>query len=170
MLPTDNQEMVRTKRLLTAALLISIPTSIISAVMTALTLGAPGAGAVILIAPIGNTIALTWVRVRPKAYPGVMHFVAAFNMIISLTIVALSGGLLSSGINAVWGVLSVLGAMVVFADRRALAWMFGYLVATVIASVWGHSREPHPSFTLNDAETQGLINLSIVAAFVFLVL
>lgn len=60
--------------------------------------------------------------------------------------------------------------MVVFADRRAIAWLVTYLAATVLASIWGLSREPHPSFSLSDSETQGIINLTIVDAFVFLVL
>lgn len=111
--PTDSQETVRTKRLLTGALLISIPTSFVSAATTAFALGAPGAGAVILIAPIGNVVALALMRARPSAYEGVMHLVAAYNMGISLTIVALSGGLLASGINAVWG-----GALGVGCDGR----------------------------------------------------
>lgn len=166
--PGDNAETVRTKRLLTAALLISIPTSIASALTTAFVLGAPGAGAIISISAASSIAVLTLVKARPSFYPAIMHWVAAYNLLISLTLVVSFGGLLPSGINAIWGMMSVMGAMVVFADRRALIWLAIYVVGTVV--VVASSRNREPVFSFNDAETQGLINLLVVTAFVFFVL
>ncbi|HEX6947136.1 MAG TPA: adenylate/guanylate cyclase domain-containing protein [Acidimicrobiia bacterium] len=167
-LPGDNEETIRTKRLLTAAVIISIPTSIVSALTTAYVFGSPGAGAVIGLSAVGSIVVLTVVKLRPTTYPAVMHFIAAYNILISMGLLVGFGGILPSGINAIWAILSVVGAMVVFADWRALAWFAVYILTLVGATIWSRSNEP--AFSYNDPETQALVNLALVSAFVFFVL
>jgi adenylate cyclase len=164
----DNRETMRAKRLLTGALWISIPTAMLSILQVTLVQGAPRAGMVIGISIATSSLVLLVMWRRPSSFPTVMHFVALANVSVSVGLTVLLGGLLASGITPVWGMLSVLGAIVVFADRRAIYWLGFFVLATVAGTVI--ARQSHPILDTGRSEWAGLFNLMTVVVFVFFVL
>ncbi|HLF61011.1 MAG TPA: adenylate/guanylate cyclase domain-containing protein [Acidimicrobiia bacterium] len=162
--PGDSQDTVRTKRLLTGSLWVSVPAIAIS-VIQLLVFEAPVAAgliAVALIVSLGSLLAL-WVW--PGSYPGVMHVVAGGNIMLSASLVVVFGGLLESGVNSVWGLVVLVGAVVVFGDWRANFWLGFYVVVTVLAAVWANQIEA--LYTLPRAEYVAMFNLMAVVFFVY---
>jgi guanylate cyclase len=90
------------------------------------------------------------------------------NIVVASVLVALFGGLQASGSNALWGYIVLVGAVVVFADRRAIFWLGFFVLSTVAAQMWAASNVP--VFVLEAAEYTGTFNLLIVGGFVFFVL
>ena len=165
--PGDGPETIRTKRLLSGALLVSLPIIAFSVIQLVI-LGAPVAGAVIAIAFVTNLACLAVMSVRPESYPGIMHMIALINIAISAAEIVIVGGLLASGVNSVWGLVAVIGALAVFGDRRANLWLAFYLVVNVVAVIVSSRVEPIES--LPNADYIALFNLLAVVVFVYGVL
>jgi guanylate cyclase len=165
--PGDSPETIRTKRLLTGALLVSLPIIAFS-VWQLVVLGAPGAGAVIGIAFVTNLGCLVVMSVWPASYPGIMHVIALINIAISAAEIVMMGGLLESGVNSVWGLVALIGAVAVFGDRRANLWLAFYVVANVAAAILAGRVEPIESLPRPDYIA--LFNLLAVVIFVYGVL
>ena len=165
--PGDSPETIRTKSLLTGALLVSLPIIAISVVQLVV-LGAPLAGAVIGIAFVANLGCLFVMTVWPASYPGIMHLIALINIAISAAEMVIMGGLLESGVNSVWGLVALIGALAVFGDRRANLWLVFYLVVNVVAAIVASRVEPIES--LPRANYIALFNLLAVVVFVYVVL
>jgi guanylate cyclase len=164
----DDDETRRTKRLVTGALWVGIPTTLFSSFQMAFEFGIPAAGVIVGFALLANVTALVSVGVRPTSYPGVVHFVAAANMVVASVLVALFGGLQASGSNSLWGVIVLVGTIVVFADRRAILWLGFFLMSTLVAQWWAANNDP--VFILEAAEYIGTFNMFVVVGFVFFVL
>jgi adenylate cyclase len=165
--PDDSLEAVRNKRLLTGALWVALPTIVLSMVQFLL-LRAPIA-ALLLGAPfLAVVTALLVMWLRPSAFPGVLHLVVGVTVLTSMGPVLLFGGLVASGGNAIWGLIAVLGAVVIFADRRAIVWLAVYLSAAIVTAVVGTRIDP--VYTLENAEFVAVRNLVVVILFVFFLL
>ncbi len=165
--PGDSPETMRTKRLLSGALLVSLPIIAFSVVQLVI-LGAPVAGAVIAIAFVVNLGCLAVMSAWPAAYPGIMHVIAGINIAISAAEIVIMGGLLESGVNSVWGLVALIGALAVFGDRRANLWLAFYLLVNVAAAIVASRVEPIES--LPRADYIALFNLLTVVIFVYGVL
>ena len=163
----DSPETIRTKRLLSGALLVSLPIIAFSVVQLVI-LGAPVAGAVISIAFVTNLGCLLVMSAWPATYPGIMHAIALINIAISAAEIVIMGGLLESGVNSVWGLVALIGTLAVFGDRRANFWLVFYLVVNVVAAIVASGVEPIES--LPRADYVALFNLLAVVIFVYGVL
>lgn len=165
--PGDEADTTRTKRLLAGALWIALLTSTVS-VLQFFAADLDAAGYVLATVPPVLSAALFALWQWPSVYPNVMHYLAAQSILVSAVLVILFGGLHASGVNAVWALVAVLGALAIFGDRRASIWLWVFVVSQVVASLWG--RRIDPILELPDPESQSLFNLLVVSVFVFYVL
>ena len=166
-LPGDRPDVIRTKRLFTAAMWASIVTSTVS-VYQLFASDAPLAGLAVSIPILGAAIALIAMRVEPRNFPGVMHVVAAATLCATGPMIVLYGGVYETAGNAVWAVLTVVGAVAIFADRRAHFWLAAFAVTTIGASLVADQLEatyvhPNPEYTV-------LFNTLVVCVFIYVVL
>jgi adenylate cyclase len=162
----DSRETAHVKRLITGALWFSLlfPWPI---VVQLLGEGAPLAALAIFGSFVSTTVALLVMWLRPSSYPGIFHFVIASNLAVSIAMTLLFGGLLASGINFIWAITLTMGAVVVFADGRATAWLIVANVALIASSAAATVIEPR--YENPSAELGAVISLVIVMSFVFFV-
>lgn len=163
----DSRETIRTKRLFIAVLWVSLVTTTLTLVQT-ISQGAPLAAITIAALMLTTLAVLGTMRLRPNSYPAVMHVVVAVSIAVSESLTLLYGGFLESGANAMWGFIAVLGAIVIFEDRRAIGWLAVFVLATWAASVAAAQIEP--TYVLPDPEFQAVFNLIVIMVFVFAVL
>jgi adenylate cyclase len=165
--PGEDLEIRRTKHLFIGVLWISLVTSAITCTQfivrdepaAALTLG------VLLVL----TFAVLWLlRLRPAAYPGVMHLVIGYSVGASVVLTLLFGGFLESGGNAMWGFIAVLGAIVIFEDRRAAAWFVAFVAVMLATTITADRLDP--VYVLPNAEFQAVFNLIVILGFIFAML
>jgi adenylate cyclase len=166
-IPGDRPDLVRIKRLFTAALWVSLATS--SA--TAYQLNASGArwAAVALCLPLSASVTtLALMGVRPATYPSVMHLVAGASMITIVAMVVILGGVFESAGNTLGGLLVVVGAAAIFADRRAHWWLAAFLAS--LAAGFVISQFVEPLYVLPNREYFALFNIVVVGVFVYFIL
>ena len=118
-LPDDPADVVRTKRLITSLMWVTIPVSAFSVYQMVVLFDAPGAGIVIGLLAVAIVSVLIAMWLEPRTYPHVMHVVSFATILVSSVLVVMAGGILESGISHVWGLIAVLAAAAVFADHRA---------------------------------------------------
>jgi guanylate cyclase len=164
-LPTDSQDVRRTKRLLTGILWASIPTTMLSMAQFALVEGEPDMAVVVVLPGLAAAVTLLVVARRPTAYPAIAHLPIGVTIGVAIVVVALSEGFLGSAGNALWGVVAILGAAAVFGDRRATAWMWVYVVGIIVASWVAQWTDPVLDF--EHPERAAVFNVTIVTIFVF---
>ena len=163
----DDRDTVHVKRLITGALLFSLlfPWPIVVQLLAA---DAPLAALAVSMSFVSSAIVLVVMWLRPTSYPGIFHVVVASNLGVSIALTLLFGGFLASGINFIWAITLTIGAVAVFGDRRAIAWLAVAVVAfvstTVAAEVIG------PLYENPDAELGASISFLIVMVFVFYLL
>ncbi|MFZ0627018.1 MAG: adenylate/guanylate cyclase domain-containing protein [Acidimicrobiia bacterium] len=160
----DDAGTVRSKRLLTGALAVSGLTSALSAYAQA-GFSAPLASLAIALTAVVSIASLVAMWRRPRTYPAVMHYVTATSLAVSGAVTIMYGGIIESGAAPVWGVITILGALVIFADRRATFWMVTF-VLTTLASVWVADRVD-PIYRLDDPASLVVFNLLVVMVFVY---
>ncbi len=160
----DDPGTVRSKRLLTGALAVSLFTSSVSVYLDYRS-GARFAAMAIgltLTTSLGSLLAM-WRS--PATYPGVMHFVLASTLVASGAVTVMFGGIAESGASTVWGVITILGAVVIFADRRATFWLVAFVVSTLVSVWWGEFADP--IYILENPRSSVLFNLLVVLVFVY---
>jgi adenylate cyclase len=160
----DDAGTVRSKRLLTGALAVSVFTSALSA-YTQAGFSAPLASLAIALTALVAIASLVAMWRRPSTYPAVMHYVTATSLAISAAVTVMYGGIIESGAAPVWGVITILGALVIFADRRATFWLAMFVLST-LASVWVADRVD-PIYRLDDPSSLVVFNLLVVMVFVY---
>lgn len=163
----DTRETRRTRRLFVAVLWISLVTSSLTLVQLAMQ-DAFLAALCLATLMLTTIVVLVAMGIRPDSYPEVMHVVVGTSIAVSEILTLLYGGFLESGANAMWGFIAVLGAIVIFEDRRAVAWLVVFVVATAATSWVAAGIEP--TYVLADAEFQAIFNLIVIMSFVFAVL
>jgi len=165
--PGDGPETVRTKKLFTTAMWVSLFTTGASvfqfygfdAPLAALAVSAP-------MVVAGITLFLMWLR--PTAYPGVMHLVATSTMVTSVAMIVMFGGVFASAGSSTWSVLAMLGAVAVFADKRAHFWLVMFVFTTLLG--FALAAQIEPIYTLPNPEYLSVFNLLVVSLFVYTVL
>lgn len=166
-LEDDDQETIRTKRLMTGAVWFALtnPWPVFFVFIAA---GAPLAAWVVFGSFLSAVIVLVVLWLRPASFPGVFHFLLLANFGVSVALTLLFGGFLESGINFIWAIVLVFGGLVVFGDWRAGAWLaFG--MAAFIASSFG-TRFVEPLYELPDPGVSAVFTFLIVLVFVSFVL
>lgn len=163
----DRPELVTVKRLFAAAMWGSFVTSSI-AVYQLYVFDAPWAAAAVSIPIFTGAYALVAMWISPGAYPGVMHVVAAGTMTTTFAMIVILGGVLPAAGNTSWGVVAVIGAVAIFADRRAHFWLAVFLLGTVVASLLSSLVEP--LYVLPNREYFAIFNLAAVSGFAYAIL
>jgi len=163
-LPDDRPDLVRTKRLFTAAMWASIVTSTLS-VYQLWVAEVPWAAVAVSIPILAAVISLVAMRIDPSAFPGVMHVVAAATMGTTAAMIVLFGGIAESANNTAWSILAVIGAVALFADRRAHFWLGVFVVSTIGAFLV--TRVVDPLYELPSRAYFALFNTLAVSVFVY---
>jgi guanylate cyclase len=161
----DSEDTARTKRLLAGALWVSVFTTAISVYQMVAVLEAPIAGWIIACSWIGSLLVLLVMWRWPGSYPGVMHFVILVNTFVSAALIITFGGQLASGANSVWGLLGLIGGVVVFADWRATFWLVVYVLTSIVSTAIATRIEPLE--TLDNPEYLASFNLLVVVLFIY---
>ncbi|MEA1901987.1 MAG: adenylate/guanylate cyclase domain-containing protein [Actinomycetota bacterium] len=164
-IPDDDQETTRTKRLMAGVLWVSLPITVLSAMQLGVVFEAPAAGLTVGSAFVAAAVSLFVMWRWPATYPGIAHLPIANAILISAALVVMAGGLLASGVNAVWGFVAVLAALAVLGDRAASFWLWFFIVSQVVAVVWGSQIEP--IYAVTNVEYVAVFNLLIVVVFVY---
>jgi guanylate cyclase len=117
---------------------------------------------------VGAAIALVAMKLDAGNFPGVMHVVAAATLCATGPMIVLYGGVYETAGNTAWAVLTVVGAVAIFADRRAHFWLAAFVIVTVGASLM--ASRLGPTYVLPDPEYTVLFNTIVVCAFIYVVL
>lgn len=165
--PGDRPDTTRTKRLFTAAMWASILTSSVSVFQFYL-FDAPWAAVAVSIPIVSSVIALIAMRVDRGTFPAVMHVVAAGTMLTTTAMIVIFGGVFETAGNTSWAMLSVIGAVAIFADRRAHFWLAVFVTITIAAFVV--SRQVEPLYVLPNRSYFSLFNLITITLFVYVIL
>jgi guanylate cyclase len=88
------------------------------------------------------------------------------HVIASLLITLVLGGLIPSAMHAVWGLLSPLGAIVVYGPRTGLRWFLGYTVV-IAAGIYFSYRIDSPVNSLDPTAISALMGMNIIGASAF---
>ncbi len=162
----DSRETAQVKRLITGAMWFSLlfPWPIVAQLLAE---GAPLAALAVFMSFVSTTAVLIVIWLRPSWFFGIFHLVVASNLAVSVAMTLLFGGLLPSGVNFIWAITLTMGAVVVYADRRATAWLVVAIVALIASSAAATVIEP--LYENPDAELSAVIVLSLVMTFVFFV-
>jgi guanylate cyclase len=162
----DSRETAQVKRLITGAMWFSLlfPWPIVAQLLAE---GAPLAALAVFMSFVSTTAVLIVIWLRPSWFFGIFHLVVASNLAVSVAMTLLFGGLLPSGVNFIWAITLTMGAVVVYADRRATAWLVVAIVALIASSAAATVIEP--LYENPNAELSAVIVLSLVMTFVFFV-
>jgi adenylate cyclase len=163
-LPDDRPDIVRTKRLFTAAMWASIVTSTLS-VYQLWVAEVPWAAVAVSVPILAAVVSLVAMRIDPSTFPGVMHVVAAATMGTTAAMIVLFGGIAESANNTAWSILAVIGAVALFADRRAHFWLGVFVVSTIGAFLV--TRVVDPLYELPSRAYFALFNTLAVSVFVY---
>ena len=166
-LPGDPPALVTVKRLFTAAMWGSLVTTTISVYQLYLN-DAPWAAAAVSVPVVTAITSLLAMWLTPRAYPAVMHVVAAGTMTTTFSMIIILGGVFPSAGNTAWGVLAVVGGVAIFADKRAHFWLAVFVLGTIAASLI--SQQIEPLYQLPNREYFALFNLAAVAMFIYAIL
>lgn len=165
--PGDDVETIRTKRLLTGVLWLSLLSGTLSSWML-WSQGAFWAGMGVMGTVLTGAGSLLAMAIEPRTYPGVMHVIALVTIGVSALVVVLFGGFIEAGANSVWGILAVIGALAVFEDRRATYWLLAFVVSTV-GAIWIAARL-EPLYSYPDPGFFALFNLLMVLSLIYVAL
>lgn len=165
--PGDRPDQTRTKRLFTAAMWGSILTSTIS-VYQFYAFGAPWAAAAVGAPIVAAIVALVAMAADRSTFPAVMHVVCAGTLVTTGAVIIIFGGVFETAGNTSWAVLTVIGAVAIFADRRAHFWLAVFLITTIGAFVV--SRQVEPLYVLPNEGYFALFNLIVITLFIYVML
>lgn len=97
--------------------------------------GTPGAGAVDIGAILVSLIALVLLRARPGWFAWIVNAALFFLLAEVLAATVIVGGLIPSALVVLFGLLAVVGALIVFDTLAAVAWCLAFLLTLVLAVV-----------------------------------
>ncbi|MGI9667670.1 MAG: adenylate/guanylate cyclase domain-containing protein [Acidimicrobiia bacterium] len=165
--PEDSSELMRTKRLYTGVLWISLPLSTVSLLQLALVQGVPMAALMLVpmsLLVIGSLLVIwRW----PASFPNLYHVMVGMALAMAAGLVVLAGGVVASGANSLWAFLAVLFAVVLFTDWRATMWFWIFLVSQAIAIAW--SQQVEPVLVMANAELIVVFNLLAVSVLTYFI-
>ncbi len=163
----DRPDQIRTKRLFTAAMWGSMLTSSVS-VYQFYVFSAPWAAAAVFAPVLAAAFALIAMAADSRTFPAVMHIVCAGTLITTTSVIVLFGGVFEAAGNTSWAVLTVIGAVAIFADRRSHIWLAVFVITTIGAFVV--SRQLETFYALPNRQYLSLFNLLVVTLFIYVML
>lgn len=163
----DDQETMRTKRLITGALWVTLlnPWTLI---FQAIGAQAPLAAWAGLASFLSAAVVLLVLWLRPRSFPRIFHLIMVVNLGAAVSMTLLFGGFVASGVNFIWAVALVFGALIVFDDWRAGAWLAVAGIAMVGSSV--ATRFIEPLYEFPNPELSAVSTFLIVLLFASFVL
>ncbi len=112
-----------------------------------------------------NLVALVLLRLRPGWFAGIVVAALGVQLVHSLYETVVQGGFVPSGMVIVYGLTSVLGALIVFGVRWARYWFWAYLVTLVMAVLGPTLIEPAKR---GQADDSGIaLNLIVAASLIY---
>ena len=122
-------------------------------------------GVILLLFGLVSVIALVALRLEPGWFVGIVYVLLVFQVVEALVETVAQGGLAPSGMVILYGILAVLGALIVLSVRKALWSFLAFVFTVVLAVVLPNWIEP---LTVNDAGDVGIaINTIVATSFVF---
>jgi guanylate cyclase len=110
-------------------------------------------------------VALTVLWLRPRWFIAVVNTLLFFMLAEVLTSTVLLGGLVPSDLVVMFGLIAVVGALIVLSIRMAILWAFGFAITVILAAVLPDHIGPSEIGTGSEA---GLVsNLIGATAFLF---
>lgn len=119
-----------------------------------------------------NMAVLMALKLYPRNYENIVPVVFVANVVGSSIIAIIQGGLVPSGVNNAWGLVSVLGAIVAFGIRAAVFWFGAWLVALIATAViptWIEPVYSQPVNTENVVFSFVGLTVLIVAVLIYFV-
>ncbi|HAP00255.1 MAG TPA: adenylate/guanylate cyclase domain-containing protein, partial [Fibrobacteres bacterium] len=117
---------------------------------------------------IFSLIGLAWFAIRPRIFPVYLFLVLSLGFVAELAGTIALGGFMNSSGLPMWGLLSVLGALIQYGPRPSLYWFAAYLANLILSVVL------HPWLRPSNSLPHGLVlvlfvlNLILVSGFAFL--
>lgn len=127
------------RRIIVGALWFSIPFIAFFSLVGAVREGRIWVAVVLWSIAAVNLIVIISLRLYPRRYRMIVQLAFVANVVGSATIAIIQGGLIESGVNNVWGLVSVLGALVAVGTRTAVFWFGAWiagLIVTAVAPTW----------------------------------
>ena len=122
-------------------------------------------GAVLLSFALISVIALVVLRLKPGWFVGIVYVMLILQVVEPLVETVTQGGLAPSGMVILYGILAVLGALIVLSVRKAFWAFLAFVFTVLLAMVLPNWIEP---LTANDADDVGIaINTIVATTFVF---
>jgi guanylate cyclase len=122
-------------------------------------------GWVDLTAATMSVILLVALGIRPTWFVGIVNTALLLLMVENLAATVIDGGLVPSEIVILFGVLGVVGAMIVLSIRAAFGWLIAYAVTVVLAVILPSRIAPLHQITGTDEGIAG--NVLFVTIFLF---
>jgi guanylate cyclase len=127
--------------------------------------GEPQIGVVLLSFALISVIALVVLRRKPGWFVGIVSVMLVIQVVEPLVETVIQGGLAPSGMVILYGILAVLGALIVLSVRKAFWSFLAFVFTVVLAVVLPNWIEP---LTVNDADAVGIaINTIVATTFIF---
>jgi hypothetical protein len=127
-------------------------------------------------APLASTIMFAYLAIcllnltafgMVRGYFEIFLFILlATHMIAQLSVTIVLGGLIASAMHAVWGLLSPLGAIVVYGPKTGLRWFAGY-AAVIGAGIYVSYDINGPFDSLDPGAVSALMGMNIIGASAF---
>jgi class 3 adenylate cyclase len=127
--------------------------------------GQPAVASTDVIAASISLASLALLHVKPRWFIGIVDVLLFTQLAEVLVQTVALGGIVNSDVLMLFGLLTVIGALIVFSARTAFFWFLGYLASLVLAVVLPESIDP-----LYEAEPSagGVAGIAAsVAAFLF---
>jgi adenylate cyclase len=99
-------------------------------------------GWVDLTSGVMSVVLLGVLRLKPGWFIGIVNASLLFLLVENLAATVIDGGIVRSDLVILFGLLAVLGALIVLSVRAALWWLLGYTVTLVLAVVLPERIEP----------------------------
>lgn len=125
----------------------------------------PGVGVVDATAAVVSVILLVVLRGRPGWFVRIVHAALFLALVEVLAATVILGGLVPSEMVILFGLLAVLGALIVLSIRAAFGWFLAFILALVLAVVLPGSIDP--VHTVEGSPGGTALTVFGVTAFVF---
>ena len=102
----------------------------------------PGIGAIDLTAALASLLLLGALAIKPHRLAGIVHVALFLILVEVLTQTVALGGMVPSDLVILFGLLAVIGALIVLPLRSAFVWFLAYLVTLGLAVVLPERIEP----------------------------
>ncbi len=134
-------------------------------------LGAPLAATIMFIYMALVLIQLVVFGMTGRGFSPFLFFLTLSPMIASLVIAVILGGMMGSAMHVVWGLLTPLGALVVYGPKAAKVYFVGYVAVLGLGTFLSYD-ETGPFNVLDPRGVSAMMGLNIigVSAFAFTIL